>query len=69
MTNLIIGIIILAWGIWCIVAAILNKKIQFMASSDDEFLPKKILGKYYDTVMNIVLGCICISFGYFIITN
>lgn len=69
MTDLIVGIVLLAWGIWCVIAAILNKKIQVQIFSNDEFLPKKILGKHYDRIMNIVYGFICIAFGSFLVVT
>ena len=63
MYQTISGIAILGWGIWCIVAGILNKRAQMMHYPDDEFFARKLLGKHYDKVMNYVCGAILVTFG------
>jgi hypothetical protein len=63
MFGLVCGIVLLAWGTWCIIAAFQKRKAQVFALPSDEFLPKKILGKYYDPVMNVLYGVICLAFG------
>lgn len=63
MVPLIASIVFLGWGAWCIVAAFLKKKIQVQLFHGEEFLPKKILGKYFDFAMNLVYGTLSIIFG------
>jgi hypothetical protein len=66
MYLIISGIAVLGWGIWCIIAGILNKRAQMMHYPDDEFLVKRILGKHYDKVMNYACGIILVGSGLFI---
>jgi len=65
MIYLLASVGFLAWGIWCFISIFRKKKIQVQVYSNDEFLPKKILGKYYDLAMNLVYGTIAIFFGVF----
>ena len=60
---LLASIAFLAWGIWCFVAVLLKKKVQVQLFYSEEFLPKKLLGKYYDVTMNIVYGTLAVAFG------
>lgn len=69
MIKLIGGVLLLTWGLWCIIAAIQGKDVQAFMLPSDEFLPKKILGKYYAPVVNILTGTICIIFGVLIISG
>jgi hypothetical protein len=69
MHKLLGGIFLLAWGAWCILAAFRGKKVQGLVFYDDEFLPKKILGKYYDAFMNLLYGTIGTVSGYFLIAD
>ncbi len=61
------GLFLLIWGVWCFVAAIKKRKLQAMASPSDEFIPKRIFGRYYDVIMNILTGIVCIAFGIMLI--
>jgi len=63
MIYILSGIVLLFWGVWCVIAAILKRKIQIQLFYGEQFLPKKILGKHYDQAMNLFYGIICISFG------
>jgi len=60
-----VGLII--WGILSLRAFFLNKKALIFISYNDEFLPKKVLGKYYDRTMNLVMGIIELLAGLFIL--
>ena len=49
-------------------AAFQKRKAQMFFLPSDEFLPKKILGKYYDPVMNVLYGIICLAFGVLLVS-
>lgn len=67
MYKLLTGIFFFGWGAWCIMAAIRGKKVQGFTFYSDEFLPKKILGKYYDVFMNSLLGLIFTAAGLYLV--
>jgi hypothetical protein len=69
MYKLLSGVFLLLWGLWCLIAIIRGKKVQGLIFSNDSFLPKKILGKYYDPFMNLLLAAIGITAGLFLIIN
>jgi len=63
MFSFVCGIAFLIWGAWCFIAVIQKREAQVFFLPGNEFLPKKILGKYYDALMNILIGIICLTFG------
>jgi len=67
MYELICGLILLAWGIWSIIAIFKGRKVQWLIQYNEEFLPKQILGKYYDAVMNFLFGTISLVGGLYLI--
>jgi len=58
--NLLWGIVFFCWGLWSLIAAFKKKKVQALILPNDEFLPRKILGPYFDIVMNILIGTACV---------
>ena len=67
MYELISGLILFGYGVWSIIAIFKGKKIQWMVQYSEEFLPKKILGRYYDAVMNLIFGTISILGGLYLV--
>jgi uncharacterized membrane protein HdeD (DUF308 family) len=69
MIYILSGAVLLCWGIWCIIAAFQKRKAQGVIFYNDAFLPKTILGKYYDLVINLSTGIICLAFGLFLLCH
>ncbi len=61
--DLLWGSVFFGWGLWCFIAAFRKKKVQALILSSDEFLPRKILGPYFDVIMNVIIGTACILFA------
>jgi hypothetical protein len=66
MSSIVSGLAILAWGIWCFISAIKGHGLQAQTTGDS-YLIRKIFGKYYDVIMNIIIGIICVFTGFYLI--
>ena len=61
------GIILIVFGIRGLIAYFKRKKSVYLGSGDNEI--KKVLGKVYHNLANIIVGIICIFFGTVIIPD
>ncbi|SHH93736.1 hypothetical protein SAMN04488109_6238 [Chryseolinea serpens] len=57
------------WSVYSFYCAIKNKPVTMQFTYSDSFIPKKILGKYFDRVMNIIFGIIFMFFGIGLLTG
>ena len=58
-----LSLLLFGWGCWSIFAFLKGKKSQFLTMPDDEIIPKKILGKHYPKIVNLIFGTICLIGG------